>query len=67
LKPSLSNGIFHISIPTPTNTSMTVVIQASSNLISTNWVNVYTGTPPINFTDPTTNSASRFYRALLFP
>jgi uncharacterized repeat protein (TIGR01451 family) len=64
---SLSNGVFHISIPGPTNPPITVVIQASSNLVSTNWVNVYTGQPPINFTDPTTNSASRFYRALLFP
>ena len=43
------------------------MIQASSNLVSTNWVNVYTGHPPINFTEPETNSGSRFYRALLFP
>jgi hypothetical protein len=67
LTPSLSNGLFNISIPDPTNPPITVVIQANSDLVSTNWVNVYTGQPPINFTDPTTNSASRFYRALLFP
>jgi uncharacterized repeat protein (TIGR01451 family) len=68
LTPYLSNGTFHISIPGPTNPSATVIIQANSNLVSTNWVNVYTGTPPINFTDPTaSNAVSRFYRALLLP
>ena len=45
-----------------------MVIQANSNLVSTNWVNVYTGTPPINFTDPAANgAASRYYRAMLLP
>jgi hypothetical protein len=67
LTSSVSNGVFHISIPGPTNPPLTVVIQANNNLVSTNWVNIYTGQPPINFTDPTTNSARRFYRGLLFP
>jgi len=63
-----TNGTFHISIPGPTNPSVTVIIQANSNLVNTNWVNIYTGTPPINFTDPAaSNSVSRFYRALLLP
>jgi uncharacterized repeat protein (TIGR01451 family) len=63
-----SNGTFNISIPGPTNPSLTVVIQVNSNLISTNWVNIYTGTPPINFTDPgASNYVRRFYRALLLP
>jgi uncharacterized repeat protein (TIGR01451 family) len=68
LKSSYSNGNFYISVPTPTNPSLTVVIQANSNLVSTNWVNVYTGQPPMNFVDPAPNgSAQRFYRALLLP
>ena len=68
LTPYVTNGTFHISIPGPTNPTVTVIVQANSNLVSTNWVNVYTGTPPINFTDPAaSNSVSRFYRALLLP
>jgi uncharacterized repeat protein (TIGR01451 family) len=63
-----TNGTFQISVPGPTNPSLTVVIQANTNLVSTNWVNVYTGTPPINFVDPApSNTVSRFYRALLLP
>ena len=63
-----SNGAFQITIPALTNSSLTVVIQANSNLVSTNWVNVYTGTPPINFIDPAgSNYVNRFYRALLLP
>jgi len=58
--------MFHISMPGPTNPPLTIVIQANNSLVSSNWVNIYTGQPPINFTDPTTNS-SRFYRGLLFP
>ena len=68
LTPLFSNGAFHISVPGPTNPSLTVVIQANSNLVSTNWVNVYTGSPPIDFVDPApSGSTSRFYRALLLP
>ncbi len=63
---SPSNHMFQINIPGPSG--VTVIIQANSNLVSTNWVNVYTGMPPINFTDPaTSNYVSRFYRALLLP
>ena len=63
-----SNGAFQITIPGLTNSSLTVVLQANSNLVSTNWVNVYTGTPPINFIDPAgSNYVNRFYRALLLP
>ncbi len=68
LTPTYSNGNFVISIPTPTNPALTVIIQSSTNLVSTNWVNVYTGQPPINFVDPVpTNSVGRFYRAKLLP
>jgi uncharacterized repeat protein (TIGR01451 family) len=63
-----SNQTFSISIPGPTNSGLTVIIQATTNLVSSNWVNIYTGTPPINFTDPSTSSyVRRFYRAQLLP
>jgi len=62
-----SNGTFHIIVPGPAN-GITMVIQANSNLVSTNWVNIYTSTPPIDFTDPAaSNYVTRFYRALLLP
>lgn len=68
LTPGFTNGSFLISIPGPTNPSLTVIIQANSNLVSTNWVNVYTGAPPINFIDPgSTGSVRQFYRAILVP
>jgi uncharacterized repeat protein (TIGR01451 family) len=62
-----SNGTFHIIVPGPAN-GITMVIQANSNLVSTNWVNIYTSTPPIDFIDPAaSNYVTRFYRALLLP
>ena len=69
LEPSFvtSNRTFQISVPGPTNPSLTVVIQANSNLVSTNWVNVYTGVPPFIFSDPAGSNVNRFYRALLLP
>jgi uncharacterized repeat protein (TIGR01451 family) len=63
-----SNHTFYISVPGPTNPSVTVVIQANTNLSGTNWMNIYTGTPPINFSEPVSNTTvRRFYRALLLP
>jgi hypothetical protein len=63
-----SNRTFYISVPGPTNPSVTVVLQANTNLTGTNWMNIYTGTPPINFSDPvSSNYVRRFYRALLLP
>jgi uncharacterized repeat protein (TIGR01451 family) len=68
LTPIFTNGAFHISIPGPTNPSLTVIVQANSNLVSTNWVNIYTGAPPIDFVDPAASSSvQRFYRAILLP
>jgi uncharacterized repeat protein (TIGR01451 family) len=68
LTPMFTNGSFHISIPGPTSPSLTVIIQSSSNLVSTNWVNVFTGAPPIDFVDPApTGSGQKFYRAILLP
>ncbi|HWD90715.1 MAG TPA: protease pro-enzyme activation domain-containing protein [Verrucomicrobiae bacterium] len=63
-----SNQLFSISIPGPTNSGLTVIIQATTNLANPNWVNIYTSTPPINFTDPvSSNYVRRFYRAQLVP
>lgn len=67
LVPTLSgNHTLQISIPGPTNVGLSFVIQANTNLISTNWVNIYTGAPPILFTDPAQNNyRQRFYRAVV--
>jgi uncharacterized repeat protein (TIGR01451 family) len=66
LTPTLTSGgggqTLQISVPSPAG--LTVVIQANSNLIGSNWVNVYTNTPPFIFTDPSASSyLYRFYRA----
>lgn len=68
LVPSLSGShTLQVSVPGPITTPpLTVVIQANSNLVSTNWVNVYTSTPPFVFTDPAAgNFTQRFYRAVV--
>jgi hypothetical protein len=47
-----------------TGVTYQVVIEAATNLLSPNWVNVYTGTPPFNFNDfGFTTNHQRFYRA----
>jgi uncharacterized repeat protein (TIGR01451 family) len=59
-------GGFQLTVSGPTTS--TVIIQASTNLLTGPWINVYTSTPPFIFTDPnTTNYNDRFYRALLGP
>jgi len=61
-----SSNTFQIGIAGPPGVS--VIVQANSNLLGTNWVNIYTGTPPVIFNDPTTsNYMSRFYRAIPAP
>jgi uncharacterized repeat protein (TIGR01451 family) len=70
LVPTLTGGghSLQVGVPGPTGAGLTIVIQASSNLISTNWVNVYTGTPPFNFIDPAASSyVRRYYRAQVLP
>jgi uncharacterized repeat protein (TIGR01451 family) len=60
-----SNGTFHLTITSPASST---IIQASTNLLPPNWLNVYTGTPPFTFTDPNaSNYPYRFYRAVLGP
>jgi hypothetical protein len=56
-----SNGTFQLTISSP---ALSTIIQASTNLASPNWVNVFTGTPPFTYTDSATNYPSRFYRAV---
>ena len=66
LVPTLTGGgnSLQIGVPGPIGAGISVVIQANTNLAGTNWVNVYTGTPPFNFTDPAASSyKQRFYRA----
>ena len=62
-----SSNTFQINVPGPTNAPLTIVIQASTNLVSTNWVNVFTGTPPFIFNYPVGGTANRFFRAQILP
>ena len=61
-------GTFHLSISNNQLGQMNI-IQASTNLLSTNWMNIYTGaTPILNFTDMlASNYPTRFYRTKLAP
>jgi uncharacterized delta-60 repeat protein len=71
---SLVNGVFYLSVTNGTPVS-SYIIQASTNLVSGNWVNIFTGTPPLltspfilNFTNQSSsNYPVRFYRALIGP
>jgi uncharacterized repeat protein (TIGR01451 family) len=65
---SSANGVFRLAITNPTNPPASVVIQASTNLASANWIPVYTNIPPFIFTNfDSTNYRLRFYRARLGP
>jgi hypothetical protein len=47
-----------------TGATYPVIIQATSNLLSPKWVNVYTGTPPFTFNDfGFTTNKQQYYRA----
>ncbi len=53
---------------TVSNPPLSTIIQTTTNLISTNWVNVFTGTPPFIYIDPqASNYPIRFYRAIFGP
>lgn len=70
LTPSFVSGThtLQIGVPSLGGSGLSVVIQANTNLSSTNWMNVYTGTPPFNFIDPAaSNYVQRFYRAVIVP
>jgi uncharacterized repeat protein (TIGR01451 family) len=58
----VGNGTFQLSVD---GSSVPTIIQASTNLVSTNWLNIYTSTPPFIFTNfDSTNYPMRFYRAV---
>jgi len=60
-----SNGTFRLTVSSP---ALSTIVQAATNLVSPNWVNVFTGTPPFTYTDPqATNYPNRFYRAVFGP
>jgi len=47
-----------------TGANYKVIIQTATNLVSPDWVNVYTGTPPFTYTSFSyTNNQQQFYRA----
>jgi len=59
------NGTFYLTITNPINLT---IIQASTNLGSAIWLNVYTNTPPFTFTDSNASHYPyRFYRAIPAP
>jgi len=59
-----TNGNFNLTITAP---SVPTIVQVSTNLATTNWLNVYTSTPPFTFTETNATNPARFYRALLAP
>jgi len=59
----ISGGQFVLSITNPPNP---VIVQTSTNLANTNWVNVFTSTPPFTYTNKMTNPVI-FYRAIVAP
>jgi uncharacterized repeat protein (TIGR01451 family) len=67
---SMANGIFRLQVTgTP---GVSYIVQATTNLASGNWLNIYTSAPPYNspfiFTNlDSTNFPARFYRALIGP
>jgi len=56
----------HFVLTITNDAAITTVIQATTNLLSPNWVNIFTGTPPFTTNiDVLTNYPSRFYRAVI--
>jgi hypothetical protein len=66
----LTNGTFQIRVDDVLQPG-TLVIEASTNLSTTNWAPLFTNTTPTNalfYTDPdASNAPTRFYRAFQFP
>jgi subtilisin-like proprotein convertase family protein len=63
-----SNGTFRLTITGP---DYSIIIQASTNLVSGIWANIYTNIytnpPPWTFIDTNASKPYRFYRAVLGP
>ena len=64
--PSLTNNSFKFTVSQVA--SLNYIIQANTNLSTTNWIPVATNTAPFTFTDTAfTNNPERFYRAVYKP
>jgi hypothetical protein len=62
--PSGNKTSFYFTVSN--STGYTTIIQATTNLLSPNWVNVFTDTAPyVTNVDVVTNFPARFYRAVL--
>jgi hypothetical protein len=65
-----TNGAFQLRVDDVLQPG-TLVIEASTNLSTTNWAPLFTNTTPTNalfYTDPdASNAPTRFYRAFQFP
>ena len=58
------SGVQLLSGGLATGATYPVIIQATSNLLSPKWVNIYTGTPPFTFNDfGFTTNKQQYYRA----
>jgi uncharacterized repeat protein (TIGR01451 family) len=61
-----SNGMFQLTVSNPTNPPVSVIIEASTNLVD--WLSIYTNTPVFTFTDSNAvDYPFRFYRAVIAP
>ncbi len=64
--PIYTNGQFKITVSMVT--SLSYIIQASTNLLGTNWITLATNTAPFIYTDrQASNYVQRFYRAVYKP
>jgi hypothetical protein len=64
--PVVTNNLFQFTVSHVTG--LNYIIQANTNLGSTNWVAISTNTAPFTFSDTAfTNNPQRFYRALYKP
>ena len=64
--PVWTNNQFQMTIAKASND--TYIVQANTNLSTTNWVSITTNTAPFTFADPAaTNYPTRFYRAIYKP
>jgi hypothetical protein len=60
-----NGGGFQIAV---TGDALSTTIQATTNLITGPWLNLFTGTPPFTYIDTSAvNYSTRFYRAITGP
>lgn len=64
--PIVTNSTFQLTVAE--ETGLQYIVQANTNLSTTNWISIATNTAPFTITDTAfTNNAQRFYRALYLP